>query len=29
VLGEMRNVYGGEFDLELGYEFDRSQHARR
>lgn len=29
VLGEMRNVYGGDFDLELGYEFDRSQHARR
>jgi hypothetical protein len=29
VLGEMRNVYGGDVDLELGYEFDRSQHARR
>ena len=31
VLGEMQNVYGGDVDLELGYEFDRTSRpaARR
>ena len=31
VLGEMRNVYGGDVDLEIGYEFDRTSRttARR
>lgn len=26
VLGEMRNLWGGDFDLEVGYEFDRGSH---
>jgi hypothetical protein len=26
VLGEMKNLWGGDLDLEIGYEFDRSNH---
>jgi hypothetical protein len=29
VLGEMKNVWGGDFDLEVGYEFDRSKRTQR
>jgi hypothetical protein len=29
VLGEMKNLWGGDFDLEVGWEFDRSKQARR
>jgi hypothetical protein len=28
-LGEMKNLWGGEVDLEIGYEFDRSRRASR
>jgi hypothetical protein len=27
VLGEMKNIWGGEFDLEIGYEFDRAKRV--
>ncbi|MCA1829590.1 MAG: hypothetical protein ABR567_06405 [Myxococcales bacterium] len=29
VLGEMKNLWGGDFDLEIGYEFDRSTRNKR
>ncbi len=29
VLGEMKNIWGGDFDLEVGYEFDRAQRTQR
>ena len=29
VLGEMKNLWGGDVDLEIGYEFDRSTRPGR
>ena len=29
VLGEMKNLWGGDFDLEIGWEFDRSTRTTR
>ena len=29
VLGEMKNLWGGDFDLEIGWEFDRSTRTPR
>ena len=29
VLGEMKDLWGGSFDIELGYEFDRPQRSQR